>query len=374
MSSTQRRSHTAVIQRLLDQPQQFSFFSAVRLLDHWLGDAASGRSGLNRIRFKNTLALSFAPSEIESLEVRSAVDLATTQTVATGRAGGATSAGVADFKALQPARIDRVEMTPAFMGLLGASGTLPLYYTESILAHQLSHRDLAPRAFMDVFSHRAVSLFYEAWRKHRLALQYERSAERGFLPAVLSLGGLGALTAGDRTPNPETRESLAFYAAASQQRAMSAWRLRAILAERFGLPVKVQQFVGRWCSLPRTERPVLGEVQHGLRLGKTALLGERVWQRDLKVRVVLGPLSGADHARFLPGSSGGKALCHMLKALSGAHLEYELQLLLKKESVNSCALMSSRPSAQGRLGWDTFLATRRSDRDRADVCFGLSLP
>jgi type VI secretion system protein ImpH len=359
-----------VIQRLLENPQQFSFFSAVRLLDHWLGDAATGRSGVNRIRFKNTLALSFAPSEIESLEVRTTVDATAMSSVAAGP--GSTPAMPA-LAGLQPALIDRVEMTPAFMGLLGASGTLPLYYTESILAHHLNHRDLAPRAFMDVFTHRAVSLFYEAWRKHRLALQYERSAERGFLPAVLSLGGLGPLAAKDRTPNPEARESLAFYAAASQQRAVSAWRLSAILSERFGVQVKVQQFRGRWCSLPQSERPVLGEAHQGLRLGKTALLGERVWQRDLKVRVVLGPLSGAEHARFLPGSSGVKALGHMLHALSGTHLEYELQLLLKKESVTSTALMSSRPATQGRLGWDTFLTTRRSERDRSDVCFGLSL-
>lgn len=373
MSSTQRRSHTAVIQRLLETPQQFSFFSAVRLLDHWLGDAATGRSGLNRVRFKNTLALSFAPSEIESLEVRTKGDAAPMSATKVSPSVALSGQAMPTLHGLQPALIDRVEMTPAFMGLLGASGTLPLYYTESILAHHLNHRDLAPRAFMDVFSHRAVSLFYEAWRKHRLALQYERSAERGFLPAVLSLGGLGPLAAKDRTRNPEARESLAFYAAASQQRAMSAWRLSAILSERFGVQVKVQQFMGRWCSLPQAERPVLGEAHPGLRLGKTALLGERVWQRDLRLRVVLGPLSGADHARFLPGSSGVKALSHMLHALSGAHLEYELQLLLKKEAVTSSALMSTRPPTQGRLGWDTFLTTRRSERDRSDVCFGLSL-
>ena len=373
MSSTQRRSQTAVIQRLLEHPQQFSFFSAVRVLDHWLADAQQGKPGLSRIRFQNSLSLSFAPSEIEALSARPSVSSTTVHAPSVGGSdhqswiAGGVSAGVL------PAQIDRIEMTPAFMGLLGVSGALPLYYTESILAQQLMHRDQAPRAFMDVFSHRAVSLFYEAWRKHRLALQYERAAHRGFLPAVMSLGGLGPLAAKATARGAEACESLAFYASASQQRAMSAWRLSAILSERFGVTVKIRQFVGRWCGVPRGERPVLGSVNQGLRLGKTALLGERVWQRDLRVRVVLGPLSSRDYDRFLPGAAGSRALGHMLHALSGTHLEYELQLLLKKESVNSSALLSSRPETQGRLGWDTFLTTRPSEQDRADVCFGLSL-
>ena len=77
MSSTQRRSQTAVIQRLLEHPQQFSFFSAVRVLDHWLADAQQGKPGLSRIRFQNSLSLSFAPSEIEALSARPSVSSTT---------------------------------------------------------------------------------------------------------------------------------------------------------------------------------------------------------------------------------------------------------------------------------------------------------
>ena len=72
------------------------------------------------------------------------------------------------------------------------SAALPLFYTELLSAREEPpHRDPAARAFLDIFQHRAVSLFHESWRKHRLPLQYERDGEERFLPMALSLAGLG---------------------------------------------------------------------------------------------------------------------------------------------------------------------------------------
>lgn len=46
----------------------------------------------------------------------------------------------------------------------------------------------------------------------------------------------------------------------------------------------VEQFVGRWSVLPQEAQACLGRA--GV-LGETALVGARVWQRDLRVRQVL---------------------------------------------------------------------------------------
>ncbi|HET8870295.1 MAG TPA: type VI secretion system baseplate subunit TssG, partial [Aquabacterium sp.] len=149
MPPTQRIDATGVIGRLLATPQQFGFFQAVRVLDRWLDIEHPNGRGIDRIHFRNSTSLSFPASEIEALSLH----------VEFGRHESAASALVS------PTQVDRVTLTPAFMGLLGVSGTLPTFYTEAISQRELYQKDHGPRAFMDFFSHRAVHLFYGAWKK-----------------------------------------------------------------------------------------------------------------------------------------------------------------------------------------------------------------
>jgi type VI secretion system protein ImpH len=57
---------------------------------------------------------------------------------------------------------DPAHMTIAFMGLTGVQGALPLYYTERMLASKAA-KDDSLAAFLDIFNHRLISLFYRAW-------------------------------------------------------------------------------------------------------------------------------------------------------------------------------------------------------------------
>lgn len=375
MPPSQRRHDTGVIDQLLREPQQFDFFQAVRLLDRWMGVASPDGKGLSRVNFRNSLSLSFPPSQIESLQVHlRAPDEASTGSVADvpERVGGTHQAH----------QIDSIDMTPAFMGLLGVNGTLPLFYTEMLSQRELYQKDYAGRAFMDLFSHRAVSLFYEAWRKHRMPIQFEADRRSRFLPLALSLAGLGQKGLRDRLGGERgavADEALAYYAGTLQQRTLSASQLQQILRDYLSVPVRIEQFVGRWYQLPATGRAYLGLTgargQGGAPingvLGRSAMLGERVWQRDLRMRVVLGPLPHAKFRRFLPGGKGALALKELLTMLGGISLEYEINLQLQREDVQGCALDSTRPATAFRLGWDTFLQTRSANEDRVDVRYDI---
>jgi len=356
MPTAQRRFATPVIDRLLQDPQQFGFFQAVRLLDRWMASADGVPHALSRIHFRNSMALSFPPSEVESLTVHWR-DLP---------------------GARQAAAVDQVDVTPSFMGFLGANGTLPLFYTESLVQGELYQKDYAARAFMDVFSSRSVSLFYQAWRKHRLPMQYEADRENQFLPMVLALGGLGHKALRNRLSGDEggvPDEALAFFAGALQQRTLSARQLQQVLQGYLNVPVQIDQFVGRWYQLPESGKAHLGVRDdrggtHAV-LGRSAMLGDRVWQRDLRMRVVLGPLNHQRFQRFLPGGKGALALKELLTVMGGVSLEYEVQLKLTQSDVRGCELASERLPATGRLGWDTFLQTRSANDDRADVRYDI---
>jgi len=109
---------------------------------------------------------------------------------------------------------------------------------------------------------------------------------------------------------------------------------------------------------------VLGEVNAVL--GATALVGERVWQRDMRARIVVGPLSKRDYEAFLPGGAHAVALERMLTLLAGVTLEYEVKLVLKRTEVGASVL-----GAGSRLGWDAFLCTRDALEDRSDARYEL---
>lgn len=352
MPTPKRHDSAGLIDQLFDDPHRFQFFQAVRLLERWLAGRPMAPGGKvdTRLRFQNSVSLAFPTSEIEALTRRVHTD---------GEVGAADA-------------IDRVDLTPSFMGLLGTSGALPLMYTEQVAQHEFDHKDFAARAFLDIFTNRAVALFYAAWKKSRLHLHYETHRKNRFAPMVLALAGVGQTSLNDRLKPDEggvNDESLAYFAGALQQRVLSALQLQQLLSRYLRVPVRIEQFCGRWYTLPAAARVSLG-LGNGV-LGRNALSGERVWQRDLRVKVMLGPLTHGLFQRFLPGAPGGTALRELLTLLSGVSLEYEINLTLRADAVASSSLTSNRSPLAGRLGWDTYVQTRPTENDRCDVRYDI---
>lgn len=363
MSTTTWRAPPAVIARLLSAPQQFGFFQALRLLEQWVG--------LERLQFRSSLSLSFPGSEIEALQVR----------WRSSETGGAT-VGAGQLSA---ERVQGIDLTPACMGLLGVSGALPLFYTEWLSQAEATGRHGGShdgaRAFLEVFSHRSVSLFYQAWCKHRMGVRHEQrvSGMQAMAPEVLALAGLGLTGLRHRLGAAQggvADEALAYFAGALQQRTLSVVQLQRLLAHQLGVPLRIEPFVGRWYPVPRAGQTALGGVDGGSGtgrsagrgiLGRSALLGARVWQRNLCVRLVIGPLAHQAFLRFLPGGTGVRALRHWLTLLLGTALEVEVRVGLHQGAVQGLALRSDRSPRVGRLGWDTFVLTGDSRADRLDV-------
>ncbi|WP_116136617.1 type VI secretion system baseplate subunit TssG [Trinickia diaoshuihuensis] len=359
MPTAQRRIDAGVVERLLDEPYRFEFFQAVRVLETWFSkreasvSAERARAGVG---FRNSLALTFPPSEIE-------------QAVPFDEAGAPLAGPDAVRAALAQSKLERIELTPSFFGLLGGQGALPLHYTEQLIARAQVQRDHAAREFFDVFSSRAAALFYAAWKKYRLPFHYELDRDERYLPLLLALAG--APDAATRAQLQQGRgalidEAIAGYALPARHRPMSAAYLARTLTDYFRVPVRVEQFAGKWYGVPPARLTVLG--RENATLGATALAGERVWQRDMRVRIVVGPLRKRDYEAFLPGEARAIALERMLVLLAGITLEYEVSLVLAREEVGM-----SRLGEGARLGYDAFLCTRPAERDRDDARYELNV-
>lgn len=350
----------SVIERLFERPEQFSVFQAVRWLERWMAreEGLGSKEVLSqRIAFRNSLSLSFPPSEMAEFKLRRAE-------TADGVGGDDDNSGPSRSR-----QVAQVQITPAFMGLLGAGGALPNFYTELFAQREQATRDDAPRAFLDLFQHRAVVLAYQAWRKHRLHVQFEADRRNRFLPLVLAIAGVGQNALRDRMGAARGGvgdDAAAFYAGALQRRTVSAVTIRQVVSHYFDVPVQLDEFVGRWFELPMENQSRLGLANGSL--GGGAVVGERVWQRDLRVRLTLGPMALKKYSRFLPGSPGERALKELLTLLTGVSLEYEVRLCLRAEDVRSTTLGTG---LGGRLGWDSYLVTQAQTQDRQDAGYGV---
>lgn len=348
MRTPQRRVDPGIVEHSLEEPEGYEFFQLVRVYEAVFrsqGRSAAGDGVGERIRFRNSLRLGFAPSQVEALQPRYRQD-------AQGQASG---------------ELERVEITPRFMGLLGVNGSLPIHYTEQVIEHERFRRDQSGRAFLDLFSNRAVSHFYRAWKKYKLAIQYESDRRNRFLPLILSLAGLGFDALRERlnqAPGRIDDESIAFFAGLLRQRPVSAETLERALGGYFRESVRVEQFVGRWYVVPSEQRSTLGGTNAVL--GSNVLAGERVWQRNLRIRIHIGPLPHQRYLTFLPRGEAAAALEKLLTLATGGQFEYEIRPILRAADVRPLALGAGQG---GRLGYDSFLLTRPESRDRSDTCY-----
>ncbi|GAB2918051.1 type VI secretion system baseplate subunit TssG [Paraburkholderia jirisanensis] len=359
MQTAQRRIDPGVVEQLLDEPYRFEFFQAVRLLERWFGQPASARPGdvvAQRVMFRSTLSLAFPPSEIERV-------------LSYSEDGTALKDKAQRSAALADATVRKVDMTPAFFGMLGAQGALPLHYTEQLIGREQQNRDRAAREFFDVFSNRATALFYAAWKKYRLPFHYELDRDERYLPLLLALAGVAEADTRKNLQKGKGTvfdEAIAGYAIAARHRPVSAAYLQRTLSDYFKAPVRVEQFVGRWYDVPPDQLTELGKSN--ALLGATALAGARVWQRDMRVRLAIGPLSKQDYVAFLPGAERAVALERMLVLLSGITLEYEVRLFLRRADVGTVVLGKG-----SRLGWDAFMCTQAANQDRGDARYALQV-
>jgi len=343
MPSTQRRAQPGLIDRLFQQPYRFHFFQAVRLIDLWLrrGEAARGETLESVLRCKNSVALSFPPSEIEALDIK-ADAMAPPVTPATP---GAPVTG----------RPRHIRLTPAFMGFLGVNGVLPYDYTATIAAQIAFDKNEAGRAFFDSFSHRTMVLFYRAWAACRIESGADADGRDRFLDAQLALAGrqrraqAGPANAG-APAGGLLDEVVARYAALIRHRPMQADLIAGVLTDYFRVPVRCQPLIGAWARLDAANLFVLGKKNHVLGFGN--ILGPRYWCRDAAVRIAIGPLTRTDFDRFLADGSAGNALRQMLALFALPAVAFEVQLILRAADVQPVRLATCT-----RLGHAAVLLT-----------------
>jgi type VI secretion system protein ImpH len=247
-----------------------------------------------------------------------------------------------------------------FFGLFGTDGPLPLHLTEYARDRRRNHNDPTFARFVDLFHHRAMSLFYRAWADVRPTISFDRPEQDRFGEYVASLIGLATLGLRDRDAMPDlTKLHFAGHLGAQTKHAEG---LASMLSAFFDMPVRVDGFIGAWLTLPASDYTRLSGGGATAGLGQSALVGGRVWSRQHKFRIVFGPLSLAEYERLLPGGLSFHRLIPIVRNYAGDVLIWDVNLILKRPEVPA-----TRLGQRGRLGWTTWLMPRRAETDAADL-------
>ncbi|HZH34170.1 MAG TPA: type VI secretion system baseplate subunit TssG [Pyrinomonadaceae bacterium] len=323
-------------QELFEDPYGFDFFQAVRLLERMFPERpAVGRDALPAaevVRFRTRAALDFPPSQIYQITEK--------------------EEDSNDFQ--------KLEMFVNFMGLTGALGVLPPHYSETVI-ERARYRDTSLWEFFDIFTHRAVSLFYRAWEKYRFPVAYERGKD-DFTEFLFDFAGLGTRGLAGRLNLPD--ESMLPYTGLISQKPHSANALEAMLGDYFGVPVKIEQFTGQWLSLDEESMTKLGSVNS--KLGLNTIAGTRIWDNQSKFRIRIGAMSFEQFKAFLPNGSALGAARGMIRFMAGDEVDFDLQLVLQAKQVPSC-ILTTRAKRRPQLGWTSFLKTKKFTNDDEQV-------
>jgi type VI secretion system protein ImpH len=323
----------ARLSALSDDPQSFDFFQALRLIEATfsstprLGNTHSPKQ--DKVRLRQKVDMAFAPSTVADFQL-------------TDKKGGPPF------------------LSNYFFGVFGPNGPLPLHLTEYARERQHNERDHTFAAFADMFHHRLISLFYRAWASAQPAASFDRPDDDPFANRIAALTGL----MGDGFKNRDAMPDMAKlrFAGRLSHRAKNEEGLLAMISVFFKVPVSIESFVGSWLELEPRDQWQLGVESPAGGLGMGTSLGGRVWSRQAKFRIKIGPLDLAEYKRLLPGGISLYRLAAVVRNYIGEMLDWDVNLLLAAGQAPAMRL-----GQEGELGWTTWVGTPPKDRPLSDL-------
>ncbi|MEO3999649.1 type VI secretion system baseplate subunit TssG [Mesorhizobium sp. CAU 1732] len=299
--------------------------------------------------FEPTTAFRVAQSAGETLEIVSYVGVSTAPVAVDALRRGDGKASV----------------RTTFPGLLGPIGALPPAYNEVVMREE-RNRSRGLKSFFDMLSARMAELFVDACEKYRLPrlLRWRHgAATTAFTDALFALAGFR--TARLRETSGVDEDLILRYSGFFAARTRNATSLAAMLREVTGLSVRIELFRGRWLPVPETEQSRMGRGD-GIQLGVNAMAGSAIRDFSGGFRIVVGPLDYGDYLALAPGSRAARELFALTRLYVGSGLDFDVQVILRKEHVPFCTLGGSgldRP----RLGWNSWALGQPAARDSGDA-------
>ena len=316
---------------------RYDYFAVMRRLECLATDTPrwghSPRPGLEAVRVGHEPSMSFAPASVSKFE-------------------SASESSAARLR--QP-----------FFGYVGPNAPLPTHLTELVRERALNHGDNTLLGFLDGLMHRFGLQFYRAWAQARPVTGMDRPDEDAFRRQIGAF--MGVAGAARQRRDEILDDARLHFSGWLARRVHNTESIESVLGAYFGVQVRVENWVGQWMNLPAQELTRIGasnrnSASRALMLG--AVLGSKVWDRQHKLRVHLGPLTLAQYRRFLPVGDASVTLQRWMQQLLGDEYEWDAApVVLSTEVPVSRLGATANVGNSPRLGWDSWLGTRARTDD-----------
>lgn len=311
--------------------RRFDFFQSVRLLNRFTRQAsqqtAQGETAHKSLKFTVQTALHYPKSNISKL----------TETK------------------------QHIQLETGFLGLTGPGGVLPQHYSVAVLKDHLKNQS-GLQDFFGMFHHRVMELYYQAWAKYRLPIDYEQKqlaqTSDNFTKILGYFNGMQSKNFSAKNSDKNIHNSLLYLSGFISKQVPSVEGLKNLLKHYFGIEITIETFHGMWISLDNTACTQMPSKQNKAgqfnRLSHTAMIGQRSWLSQNRLRICLGPLNTSQYQLFEPGCASHAALHKLIKLYLGVQYSYQIQLILQPD-----IKLSYQLSKQMKLGWSSWLASEK---------------
>ncbi|KAB8313463.1 type VI secretion system baseplate subunit TssG [Erwinia endophytica] len=238
------------------------------------------------------------------------------------------------------------------LGVWGPQGAMPLNLSELIYSRsELNDHTMVD--FLDIFHHRALSLFYRAWFVAQDTASLDRADDERFSFYIASLVGMDPQELDSKILPTHARLASSAHLI---REARNPEGLLGALQYYFEVPARMEEFASQWIFLSPKDQSILGAADCAMLLGDGAILGDTVKDRQHKFKLILGPLTLQQYIRFSPWGQDLPVLREWVRNFIGFEYAWDTQLVLAASEVPHATL-----SGEHQLGYATWLERAETD-------------
>ncbi|NDJ56610.1 type VI secretion system baseplate subunit TssG [Enterobacteriaceae bacterium 4M9] len=232
------------------------------------------------------------------------------------------------------------------LGVWGPQGAMPLHLTEQAY-NRAEFNDTAQMDFVDLFHHRALSLFYRAWFVSQDTASLDRHGDEIFSFYISSIMGMRAEDLSDEILPLHPRLAASSHLV---REARNPEGLVGALRFYFNTEVTLHEYVNHWIILQDGDCTQIGASDGNQLLGDGAILGNATADRQHKFRLTFGPLTLSQYMGFSPWGNDLPVLREWVRQFVGFEFAWEVSLLLCAQEVPPTILGEGT-----QLGYTTWL-------------------
>ncbi|MAZ39089.1 MAG: type VI secretion system baseplate subunit TssG [Legionellales bacterium] len=306
------------LQFIQENIMSFDFFQLVKLLN---------QRDITPVKFVTSPSLSYAINEVIDLKIKK----------------------------------NQVDVMVTFMGLIGQSGILPEHLS-SLVMERINAKDYTLYAFLNIFHHRLISLFYQAWEKARFYIGLEHQKKSEIIELVLSLTGISLIY-----KNAQEKNRHLFYAALFSNQNRTAYGLSILLSDYFSLPIKIMQLQGHWFVIEKDNLTKITVNSHNNTLGMNAIIGSKAWYSQNGFAVIIGDIDYEKFLDLLPSKHMMREIKKVIFDYMGYQFCFKLIFKINKKTIPIKKLTNEKNM---QLGWTSWLNIIDNEKTQTCIEFG----